>query len=176
MTSSHASTPGHDDLHGQHAELFRLLSAAALALETGDTRDVLGPLTAFIDAILAHCADEETLMEKGLYPDRGRHRVAHDVFRADLRQLTQELQASGPTPQVGEWIRIRLPEWLRFHIAANDVPLEAFLARATDQPRSALGPPSTRAGRNSTALSSASTPSTASPSTRKGSRNSQTSG
>lgn len=119
----------HAELDRQHAELFRLLADAAAALETADAAGVDRAVRAFTDAMLEHAATEEALMEESLYPDRGRHRVAHEVFLADLQQLQAELGATGPTPTVGEWLRIRLPEWLRFHIAANDAPLGAHLAR-----------------------------------------------
>lgn len=117
------------ELDRQHADLFRLIGAAVTAFETGATPGVKRAVDAFIDAMQAHAAGEEALMEEALYPERGRHRVAHEVFLADLRQLRAELEGVGPTPQVGDWLRIRVPEWLRFHILANDAPLAAHLAR-----------------------------------------------
>jgi hemerythrin len=127
----------HEKLDGQHADLFRLLEAAATALETGSAADVRRALAAFIDALLEHTATEEAVMEETLFPDRGRHRVAHEVFLADLHQLSAELERTGPTPQVDEWLRVRVPEWLRFHIAVNDTKLGAHLARRTDTGRGA---------------------------------------
>jgi hemerythrin len=119
----------HEGLDRQHAELFRLLDVAAATFETGTAAEVARATAAFTEAMLEHTASEEALMEESLYPDRGRHRVAHEVFLTDLQQLTAELKATGPTPQVGEWLRIRVPEWLRFHIAVNDAKFGAHLAR-----------------------------------------------
>jgi hemerythrin len=118
----------HEALDLQHAGLFALLEAAATALEAGSAAEVRRGVAAFVDAMLEHTATEEALMEESLFPDRGRHRVAHEVFLADLQQLAEELERTGPTPQVGDWLRLRLPEWLRFHIAVNDTKLGAHLA------------------------------------------------
>jgi len=123
----------HETLDGQHARLFTLLEAATTSLEAGSAAEVKRAVAAFHEAMLDHTATEEALMEETLFPDRGRHRVAHEVFLADLQQLAAELDRAGPTPQVGEWLRLRVVEWLRFHIAVNDSKLGAHLAlrRAT---------------------------------------------
>ena len=80
-------------------------------------------------------------MEESLYPERGRHRVAHEVFLTDLQQLQAELRLGGVSPLVREWVRVRAPEWLRFHIAVNDAPLGHHLARrpAAAQARRRVG-------------------------------------
>jgi hemerythrin len=93
--------------------------------------------------MLAHVATEEGIMDDALYPERGRHRLAHEVFLADLQLLGAELAAAGPTPRVLEGLRVRVPEWLRFHIAANDLPLGLFLAR---RPASRAAPSALRTG------------------------------
>jgi hemerythrin len=118
----------HAELDRQHAALFTLLEAAGTALETGGAPVVVGALAAFTDAMMQHAAAEEALMEETLFADRGRHRVAHEVFLADVEQLRIELAAHGPTPHVEAGLRVRLPEWLRFHIAVNDVPFGLHLA------------------------------------------------
>jgi hemerythrin len=130
----------HEQLDEQHAGLFRLLEAAAVAHETGSAADVRRGLAAFLEAMLEHTATEEAIMEEALFPDRGRHRVAHEVFLADLQQLAAEVERTGPTPQVGEWLRVRVPEWLRFHIAVNDTKLGAHLAQPPASGRGARRP------------------------------------
>jgi hemerythrin-like metal-binding protein len=127
----------HGRLDDQHAGLFRLLEAAAVAFETGSADEVRRGLAAFHEAMLEHTATEEAVMEESLFPDRGRHRVAHEVFLADLLQLVTEVERTGPTPQVGEWLRVRVPEWLRFHIAVNDTKLGAHLAQRSASGRGA---------------------------------------
>jgi hemerythrin len=115
-------------LDAQHVDLFRRLTDASAALD--GTRAALdAAVAAFADALVAHLAVEERLMDETLYPERTRHRSAHELFLADLGQMRAELHHKGATPAVAEWIRDRLPEWLRFHIRVNDVPFGAFLAR-----------------------------------------------
>ncbi len=124
-------TVNHDLLDSQHVEMFRLLSAAASALG-GTTEESEAAVAAFSDALVAHVAAEEQLMEETLYPERGRHRTAHELFVADFVQMRAELAAEGPTPLVVDWVRRRIPEWLRFHIRVNDAPLADYLARRRD--------------------------------------------
>lgn len=119
-------------LDRQHVALFRLLSDATAALGVG--RDVLEiAVTAFADEILDHVATEEGLMDDTSYPERSRHKTAHEMFVADLVQVRCELGRAGATPNVVEWLRVRAPEWLRFHIRTNDAPLGAFLVRRRAQ-------------------------------------------
>jgi hemerythrin-like metal-binding protein len=121
-------------LDEQHVELFRKLSAAAAALD-GPREGVAEAVDAFADALVTHLAVEERLMDETLYPERVRHKSAHELFVADLEKLRRELAAAGPTPAVADGLRRRVPEWLRFHTRVNDAPFGAFLAR-----RRQLGP------------------------------------
>jgi len=133
----------HPELDRQHAELFARLEAVGAAFELGAKAELLAALARFTDVYLSHCAEEERLMEGALFPDRGRHRLAHEVFMADLERLRQELELGGPTPVIGEWVRIRVPEWLRFHVAVNDAKVAQHLAA---QPRR-QGRPARRSSR-----------------------------
>ncbi len=115
-------------LDAQHVDLFRKLDAAAAALDS--PRDVLAEaVDAFADALVSHLAVEERLMDETLYPERVRHKSAHELFVADFEKLHAELVASGPTASVAEGLRRRVPEWLRFHTRVNDAPFGAYLAR-----------------------------------------------
>lgn len=115
-------------LDAQHVQLFRRLEETAAAL--GGPREPLdAAVAAFADALMEHLASEEQLMDDSAYPERVRHKSAHELFVADFEQMRAELRASGPTPALADWVRRRIPEWLRFHIRVNDVPLAAWLAR-----------------------------------------------
>lgn len=125
-------TLNHADLDRQHADLFRLVEAAAAAAEQGTRAEAERAVQSFADALLEHLSAEDAVMDETLYPERGRHKLAHELFARDFMQLREELREKGPTPVVAEWLRSRIPEWLRFHILANDVPLAAHLSsRAT---------------------------------------------
>lgn len=121
-------TLNHELLDGQHVDLFRRLSAVAAALD-GPREALEDALDGFADALVSHVAVEEQLMDETLYPERVRHRSAHELFVADFEKLRDELRATGPTPSVADGLRRRIPEWLRFHIRVNDGPFGSYLAR-----------------------------------------------
>jgi hemerythrin len=115
-------------LDRQHVDLFRMLEAAAAALD-GPRTPLEDAVDAFADALVSHLAVEERLMEESLYPERVRHKSAHELFVADFERLHAELVASGVTPAIVDGLRRRVPEWLRFHTRVNDAPFGAYLAR-----------------------------------------------
>ena len=118
----------HAELDRDHADLFRLVEAAAARAESGTRPEVEAAVQAFCDVLLAHLSSEDAVMDDTLYPERGRHKLAHELFTRDVMQLREELREKGPTPVIVEWLRTRVPEWLRFHILANDLPLATHLA------------------------------------------------
>jgi hemerythrin len=122
-----------EELDRQHAVLFARLQTAA-ALADGRRADLEVAVAAFADELFSHVAREEALMDESLYPERVRHKSAHELFVADFLQLRAELTANGASPPVVDWIRTRIPEWLRFHIRVNDAPLAAHLARKRAEP------------------------------------------
>jgi hemerythrin len=121
-------TLNNEVLDEQHVELFRRLSAAAAALD-GPRDGLVEAVDAFADTLLSHLAVEERLMDETLYPERVRHKSAHELFVADFEKVRAELRASGATLAVAEGLRRRVPEWLRFHTRVNDGPFGAYLAR-----------------------------------------------
>ena len=121
-------TLNHELLDAQHAEIFRSLARLADAL--AGPRDALEEAVAAVsDALVTHLATEERIMEEALYPERTRHKSAHDLFMADFLQMRELLRIDGPSPAVADWVTRRIPEWLRFHISVNDHPLGVYLAR-----------------------------------------------
>jgi hemerythrin-like metal-binding protein len=118
----------HDLLDGEHMEIFRRIADASAVLD-GPTAGVEKAVAALADALVTHLATEERLMDESLYPERARHRSAHELFMADFLQMRDELREKGPTPLVAEWIQRRIPEWLRFHVRVNDLPFGLYLSR-----------------------------------------------
>jgi hemerythrin-like metal-binding protein len=125
-------TLNHEVLDAQHAEIFRCLVALAEAL-AGPPEEIEVAVAALSDALVTHLATEERIMDEALYPERARHKSAHELFMADFLQLRELLRDEGPTPAVADWVTRRTPEWLRFHISVNDFPLGVYLARRGPQ-------------------------------------------
>jgi hemerythrin len=139
-------TLNHELLDGQHVEMFRRLSEAAAALDGGQADAIVDAVADFVDVFLDHVAVEEAMMDETAYPDSVAHKNAHATFAADLMQVRAALEREGPTAAVGEAIRTRLPEWLRFHIRQNDAPFGEHLARrrgaqSAPDPRRRAGAP-----------------------------------
>lgn len=130
-------------LDAEHADLLQGIADAARALHA--SRSVLdGAIAMLGDRLVEHLAREERRMDASEYPERVRHRLAHELFMADFARMRATLAASGPRdPLVVEWLETRLPAWLRFHIRVNDAPLAAWLAH-----RGARGEPQLEVGRN----------------------------
>jgi hemerythrin len=126
-------TLNHELLDTQHADLFRCLAQLADSL-SGAREAMEKALSELSDSLVTHFASEEQLMTDMLYPERARHKSAHELFMADYLQMRETLREEGVTPAVEDWVRRRLPEWLRFHISVNDFPLGVFLARRRTAP------------------------------------------
>jgi hemerythrin-like metal-binding protein len=123
----------HELLDTQHADLFRSFAHLADCLP-GAADGIEKALSELSDLLVTHFATEEQIMGEVLYPERARHKSAHELFMADFLQLRELLRDEGVTAGVDDWVRRRLPEWLRFHISVNDFPLGVYLARRRAQP------------------------------------------
>jgi hemerythrin len=127
-------TVNNEELDQQHVELFRRLAQAAAALDRGVLPALDLAVSQLADDLIEHLAAEEAVMEETLYPERARHKAAHELFMADFLQFRDDLRDRGLTGGAADWIRKRIPEWLSFHIKVNDAPLAAFLARRGPNP------------------------------------------
>src|SRR5690242_13728778 len=130
---------GFEEIDGQHRVLLQRMEAAAAAAEADDVAATKAALTALGDYLLAHFNAEESFMAASGYPERGRHKAAHDLFMQDFVQLTRELATTGLSVPAVQWIATRVPEWIRFHIQVNDIPLGRFLASKRFRPEPAPG-------------------------------------
>jgi hemerythrin len=125
---------GFEEIDGQHRHLLQYVEGAIAAVESDERARVTAALSELGDYLMAHFASEESFMAQASYPDRARHKAAHDIFMQDFVQLGRELETSGLSPLVRQWIVARVPEWIRFHIHANDIQLGRFLASRKFRP------------------------------------------
>ena len=128
---------GFEEIDGQHRQLLRHVEVATEAVASDDLSRVRAALSELGDYLVAHFSDEEAFMAQASYPERARHKAAHDIFLQDFLQLGQELETSGLTPLVRQWIVARVPEWIRFHVHVNDIPLGHFLTSRKFRPEAA---------------------------------------
>ncbi len=135
---------GFEEIAAQHRILLDHLDAAIAAAKADDSLTARKAVASLGDYLMAHFASEESLMAAASYPERGRHKAAHDLFMQDFAQLCRELELTGLSVPVVDWIASRVPEWVKFHIQVNDVPLGRYLAsrqnRAEVEPLSSRKP------------------------------------
>jgi hemerythrin len=125
---------GFDEIDTQHRGLLQRIAEVSDAVAAGDLALVRASLTVLGDAVASHFAEEERFMAETAYPDRGKHKTAHDMFLQDFAQLAAEVEKLGLTPVARTGITVRVPEWTRFHIQVNDVPLGRFLTARRFRP------------------------------------------
>ncbi|GEJ56135.1 bacteriohemerythrin [Anaeromyxobacter diazotrophicus] len=135
LTSELAS--GYEEIDGQHRVMLDRMEALARAAQADDLAQAKEMLSALGDYLVSHFQAEESMMAETAYPERGRHKSAHDLFMQDFAQLGQELSGQGLSPPILAWIGTRLPEWLKFHIQVNDLPLGRYLASRHFRPAAA---------------------------------------
>jgi hemerythrin len=128
---------GFDDIDVQHRGLLQRIAEVSDAVAAGDLALVRASLTVLGDALATHFSEEERFMAETAYPDRGKHKTAHDMFLQDFAQLVAEVEKVGLTPVARNGVTVRVPEWTRFHIQVNDVPLGRFLAARRFRPADA---------------------------------------
>jgi hemerythrin len=124
---------GFDEIDAQHRGILDAMEAAREAAAARDFAAVRASVAALGDVLLAHFASEEGFMAESLYPDRARHKAAHDLFMQDFAQLGRELEG-GLTDLAVQWIVTRVPEWVKFHIRVNDSALGNYLSSKRFRP------------------------------------------
>lgn len=138
-------TSGFEEIDGQHRILLDRIDDAMAAARSDDRARTREALTRLGDYLVSHFHAEESMMADSGYPERVRHKSAHDLFLQDFAQLGQELEQAGLCPPVLNWISSRVPEWLKFHIQVNDLPLGRYLMNRRYRPAAAPQPDKPRA-------------------------------
>jgi hemerythrin-like metal-binding protein len=126
---AYAST-GFGPIDRDHDALGAAIDAFAHEVDSGKADAARDALEKLIGGVVDHFAREEDLMGRYAYPLRRQHMEAHASFLGDARRSLGELQSLGVTPAFRRWARVRLPDWIRFHILAHDTGLGRFLVKA----------------------------------------------
>ncbi|MFO1425544.1 MAG: bacteriohemerythrin [Steroidobacteraceae bacterium] len=119
----------------EHRELIELINA--LHGELGGDRtparveEFLGEILA---RITAHFALEEKSMETLGYPERAAHKADHERLLDDIRDIMDEVDASGVLDEAR--FSARLSDWFGVHFASFDERLHRYLVtRPAGRPR-----------------------------------------
>jgi hemerythrin len=119
-------------MDAEHRELFEILNAILLQVESGASQDLLLPmLDCLVAKSRAHFQAEEVLMDRHFYPGLAAHKADHARLLTEAEHL-QDLYRRGEvrpglSHETSEFIR----RWFLGHIAEKDVPYRPFVRRLT---------------------------------------------
>ena len=88
-------------------------------------------LDEYIAHVHAHFANEERLMQEYDFPSYEMHKMAHDMFLADLEYATKNWKEYGNINKIINFVR-KTPEWIVMHVNSVDAPTADYLARKMD--------------------------------------------
>ena len=94
----------------------------------GDIDQLVEKLEAYVAQVKEHFEYEEELMEKHDFVSYDMHKMAHDMFMADLMYATKHWRENGDLNKIVEFVR-RAPEWLSSNIETVDVPTAEYIAK-----------------------------------------------
>ena len=92
-----------------------------------DPAELEAKLDEYIAHVTAHFANEERLMEHYGFPSYEMHKMAHDMFLADLEYATRQWKEYGDIKKIIYFIR-KTPEWIVMHVNSVDAPTADYLA------------------------------------------------
>lgn len=116
-------------LHEKEFTLMNEVDELANGVGKGENGwgDLEAKLDEYIEHVKMHFAEEEELMEEYDFHHYDMHKLAHDMFLADLAYATRQWKAFGEIEQVVAFVR-KAPEWMMDHIMKVDVPTADYLA------------------------------------------------
>ena len=71
-------------------------------------------------------------MEEYDFPSFEMHKMAHDMFLADLQYATMQWKRYGDIKKIIYFIR-KTPEWIVMHVNSVDAPTANYLARKMEE-------------------------------------------
>lgn len=120
---------GDPEIDAQHRELFERVDALLVAMRSGEGRERLESMFAFLQRyVLGHFQAEERLMRREAYPHLAEHARQHEEFIVRVVGIEEQLREHGPCSSQVMNASALLCEWLREHVAAADRELGAHLA------------------------------------------------
>jgi len=118
------------EIDRHHEDALVLMDEVLEAIAEEDaprTEQLLGELAA---RVARHFEEEEREGAEGLLTQE--HAEGHRLFVAELERLREAFARRGLAPAVPLWMRSRIVNWFKFHIATHDAPMARAL-RARSQ-------------------------------------------
>ena len=102
--------------------------AVGCARGSGEWGALESKLDEYIAHVKEHFATEEQLMEEYDFPSFDMHKMAHDLFLADLAYATRQWKEFGNINKIVDFVR-KTPEWIVMHVNSVDAPTADYIAR-----------------------------------------------
>lgn len=101
--------------------------ATKVAEEKTGWEELEQKLDAYVTHVREHFAYEEELMEEYDFVSYDLHKLAHDMFIADLNYAEMAWKRRGEIEKMIHFVR-KAPEWTIMHINSVDAPTATYLA------------------------------------------------
>lgn len=139
LTWNEAFSVGSAMIDSDHRILINLLNQLHEAMETGQSREVLGSVVNVLaEYVEHHFQREEALMERIGYPDCAEHRNNHRQLTDMVRQI-RDRWMKGERQVLDDDVMLFLKRWLTDHILKADMAYRPWIEAAADTSGEALG-------------------------------------
>ena len=120
--------------HEDEIKILNEIDKLAIKFDRGDVElnELEEKIDEYIAHVKAHFANEERLMEEYDFPSYEMHKMAHDMFLADLQYATMQWKRYGDIKKIIYFIR-KTPEWIVMHVNSVDAPTADYLARKMEE-------------------------------------------
>jgi hemerythrin len=118
------------ETHENEIKILNEIDNLAIDLERGtiELSELESKIDEYIEHVNEHFANEERLMQKYDFPSYEMHKMAHDMFLADLQYATRYWKQHGDIKKIINFVR-KTPEWIVMHVNSVDAPTADYIAK-----------------------------------------------
>ncbi|KAF0222747.1 MAG: hemerythrin-like [Rhodospirillaceae bacterium] len=130
LTWSETYSVGSAMIDSDHRILINLINQLQDAIETGQSRDVVGSvINVLVEYVEHHFHREEALMTEIGYPEREQHIQSHRDLENRVREARQRWMA-GERQVLDDDLMVFLKRWLTDHILRADIAYRPWVEAA----------------------------------------------
>lgn len=111
-------------------------TATLVSMKKASYEELEAKLDEYIAHVKEHFSKEEVLMERYDFPHYEMHKMAHDMFLADMAYATKQWKEYGDINKMVNFVR-KTPEWIVMHVNSVDNPTSIYLARKIEEEQKA---------------------------------------
>lgn len=118
------------ETHENEIEILNAIDKMATLLERGEVtlEELEAKVEEYVAHVKEHFAGEERLMLEYDFPSYEMHKMAHDMFLADLEYAIRQWKNNGGIKKMINFVR-KTPEWIVMHVNSVDAPTADYVAR-----------------------------------------------